>query len=279
MEYEAFLDRKLKVNPPSLSLPYDRINEKLFEFQSDIVKWALRRGRAAIFADCGMGKTPMQLTWADNIPGPVIIVTPLAVAKQTVAEAKKFGIKCAYAKTQEEITERITVTNYDRLDNFDLSEFTGVVLDSAMSRQGIADYLVTMRKPGDNPEPVVHTNENFPVSVWQHYADPVWMDIDPSDTLQYMSARDSADERHICPLQLTVIRRAIGLWTNQGDTVFSPYAGIGSEGFCAVEMNRQFIGAELKESYYRQAIKNMRWAENERQQTTLFPEPWMKIAE
>ncbi|MCF1193403.1 hypothetical protein LRR18_17570, partial [Mangrovimonas sp. AS39] len=86
--------------------------------------------------------------------------------------------------------------------------------DSCMSRQGIADYLVTMRKPGDNPERVTHTNETFPVEKWQRYASPVWMDIDPSNTLTYREARENDDERHVCPLQLEVIERALELWTN-----------------------------------------------------------------
>lgn len=129
--------------------------------------------------------------------------------------------------------------------------------DSCMSRQGIADYLVTLRKPGVNPEPVAHTGEQFPVEVWQRYASPVWMDIDPNDTLQYMSAREHDDERHICPLQLEVIRRGIELWTNPGDTVFSPFGGIGSEGYVALEMSRRFVGVELKESYYKQAVNNL----------------------
>lgn len=132
--------------------------------------------------------------------------------------------------------------------------------DSCMSRQGFPDYVVTFRKPGDNPERVEHTNETFPVSVWQRYASPVWMDIDPSDTLQYRAAREHDDERHICPLQLGVIKRCIELWTNENDIVFSPFAGIGSEGHCAVEMQRRFIGAELKESYFRQAVRNLRAA-------------------
>lgn len=136
--------------------------------------------------------------------------------------------------------------------------------DSAMSRQGIADYLVTMRKPGENPEPVSHTNESFPVSLWQRYASPVWMDIDPQDTLQYRSAREHADERHICPLQLDVIRRAVLLWSNPGDTVFSPFAGIGSEGYVALTEGRRFLGIELKRSYWMQAAKNLEAAKANR---------------
>lgn len=128
--------------------------------------------------------------------------------------------------------------------------------DSAMCRQGIPDYLITMRKPGDNPEKITHTNESFPVQVWQNYASPVWMDINPSDTLQRNSARDEKDEKHICPLQLDVIRRAINLWTNENDIVFTPFMGIGSEVYQALKMNRRGIGIELKESYYEQAVKN-----------------------
>lgn len=128
--------------------------------------------------------------------------------------------------------------------------------DSCMSRQGIPDYLVTMRKPGDNPEPVTHTNETFPVAVWQRYASPVWMDINPSDTLQASSAREEKDERHICPLQLGVIRRALNLWTNRNDIVLTPFLGIGSEAVVSIEMGRRAIGCELKTSYYNQAVAN-----------------------
>lgn len=139
--------------------------------------------------------------------------------------------------------------------------------DSCMSRQGIPDYLVTMRKPGDNPERVTHTNEDFPVQLWQQYASPVWSDINPSDTLQYRSAREHEDERHICPLQLTVIRRALKLWSNPGDTVLSPFGGIGSEGHVALQEGRKFIGVELKQSYFEQAARNLAAATA---QTSLF---------
>lgn len=130
--------------------------------------------------------------------------------------------------------------------------------DSAMCRQGIPDYLVVMRKPGDNPEPVTHTNESFPVEIWQKYASPIWTDINPSDTLQYRSARDNEDEKHICPLQLTVIRRALNLWTNPNDVVLTPFMGIGSEVVTALENGRRAVGVELKDSYYKQAEKNAR---------------------
>lgn len=131
--------------------------------------------------------------------------------------------------------------------------------DSCMSRQGIPDYLVTMRKPGDNPDPVTHSGvgDDLPVEMWQKYASPVWMDINPSDTLQYRSAREDDDERHICPLQLEVIRRALHLWSKTGDVVLSPFMGIGSEGHEALRAGRRFVGAELKASYYGQAVRNL----------------------
>ena len=142
--------------------------------------------------------------------------------------------------------------------------------DSSMSRQGIPDYLITMRKPGDNPEPIAHTAEEFPVQLWQKFASPVWMDIDPSDTLQYRSAREDADERHICPLQLEVIRRGLKLWSNPGDVVLSPFGGIASEGVVAIEEGRKFVGAELKQSYYEQAARNLAEAVKVDQSATLF---------
>ena len=128
--------------------------------------------------------------------------------------------------------------------------------DSAMSRQGIPDFIVTMRKPGDNPERVTHTDESFPCNVWQKYASPVWMDINQSDTLQRKSAREDKDEKHICPLQLEVIKRCIELWSNPNDIVLDPFAGIGSTPYVALRMGRRGLGIELKESYYEQAVKN-----------------------
>jgi DNA modification methylase len=148
--------------------------------------------------------------------------------------------------------------------------------DSALSRQGYPDKLITMRAPGDNPEPVDHERDDatdeshITLPLWQKYASPVWMDINPGDTLQYRSAREHDDERHICPLQLEVIRRAVTLWSNSGDVVLSPFAGIGSEGFVSLEQGRKFIGAELKRSYYEQAVRNLEAAETEPAQEGLF---------
>ena len=194
-----------------------------------------------------------------------------------------------------------------------------IVKDSCMSRQGIADYLVTMRKPGVNAEPVAgmfdryigmdgpkgigapcefcdgvgkvtsimpddygtvydcvcrrsNAATRFSIDVWQRYASPVWMDIDPSDTLQRESAREDDDERHICPLQLQVIERGMELWSNPGDTVYSPFMGIGSEGYVALRCGRRFIGSELKRSYWEQAVRNLKAAEKFAVQNTLFEE-------
>jgi hypothetical protein len=178
--------------------------------------------------------------------------------------------------------------------------------DSAMSGQGLADYIVVFRKPGENAEPIegmfnqwigaeprddkegwsdartahgidisreayerhaaltrADGREPWPfdtwvsVLVWQRYASPVWMDINQTRTLQYRGARDQADEQHISPLQLDVIERCIDLWSNPGDIVFTPFLGIGSEVYAAVEMGRRGVGIELKPSYFRQAVKNL----------------------
>lgn len=136
--------------------------------------------------------------------------------------------------------------------------------DSSMCRQGLPDYIVTFRKPGENPEPIPHTYESFPVDVWQRYASPVWMDIRQSNTLQRISARDEKDEKHICPLQLDVIERCINLWTNPNDIVLDPFAGIGSVPYQAVLMGRRGLGIELKDSYFQQAVKNLESACNEK---------------
>jgi hypothetical protein len=169
--------------------------------------------------------------------------------------------------------------------------------DSSMSRAGIPDYLVTMRKPGENTKPISHTHDTFPVEEWQRLASPVWASfsgvddqgflrsvpvqsgnddkcgISPGETLQHRSAREHNDERHICPLQLEVIRRAIKLWSAPGDLVLSPFMGIGSEGVVAIEQGRRFVGVELKESYFNQATANLASAEKGEGQTlSLFDE-------
>jgi len=158
-----------------------------------------------------------------------------------------------------------------------------VCKDASISGQGLADYILTFRKLGKNEEPISGMFEyyigegNAPepiesrlkrqnkddaekwysIEVWQRYASPVWMDINQSRTLQYRSARDEKDEQHISPLQLDVIERCIHLWSNPNDVVFTPFMGIGSEVYGAVEMGRFGMGIELKPSYFRQAVKNL----------------------
>lgn len=175
-----------------------------------------------------------------------------------------------------------------------------VVKDSAISRMAIPDFVMTLRKPGDNPAPVaglfdvyhgtdatdadVHAEavatwdasgnrtfeEHKSILIWQRYAEPIWLDIAQSDVLSRHQARDEADERHISPLQLPLIRRCMQMWTNPGERVFSPFAGIGSVGYVAVEMGRLFCGAELKPSYWKQAVANLQAAEQASLNGTLF---------
>lgn len=148
--------------------------------------------------------------------------------------------------------------------------------DSSMSRTGIPDYILVFRNAGDNLVPITHQDtdekkENYlPVNLWQKYAEPVWYDINYSDTLQYTSARDEKDEKHICPLQLETIRRCLHLWSNEGETVLSPFGGIGSEGHETLRLKRNFIGIELKPSYYNQMQRNLQRMIDDLNQTTLF---------
>jgi DNA modification methylase len=139
--------------------------------------------------------------------------------------------------------------------------------DSSCSRVGSADYLLVFRNGMESAKPVVKDRNKYPVSWWQEVASPVWMTVDQGRVLNKDGARDHKDEKHICPLQLDVIERAIELWSNPGDTVYSPFAGIGSEGYGALTLDRKFIGSELKESYFDQACQNLG---NANLQTDLF---------
>lgn len=127
--------------------------------------------------------------------------------------------------------------------------------DSSKSRGGMPDYLMTFIKPGDNAAPIAHTPEDFPLSQWQEWASPVWMTVNQTRTLNVALAKDQSDERHLCPLQLDVIERAVILWSNPGDVILSPFMGVGSEGVTALKFKRKFVGIELKESYFHEAIK------------------------
>lgn len=154
-----------------------------------------------------------------------------------------------------------------------------IITDSSRCSMGFPDYIITMRKPGENPEPVAHKRgferyigsnkepaekkqddpriNKYSHMVWQRYASPVWMDIRQTNTLNVQLAREKDDEKHICPLQLDTIARCIELWTNENDIVLDPFMGIGSSGYVSLKMNRKFVGIELKESYYKQSVQNL----------------------
>lgn len=139
--------------------------------------------------------------------------------------------------------------------------------DSSWSRPALADYILVFRKPGENEVPVLPdiTNDD-----WIQWARPIWYGIRESDTLHVAEARGDDDERHICPLQLGTIERCIRLWSNPGEVVLSPFAGIGSEGYEAIRLGRRYLGIELKAGYYEVAAKNLRAAEAKRKQGELF---------
>jgi len=139
--------------------------------------------------------------------------------------------------------------------------------DSSCSRVGAPDYLLVFKKDGVNPKPIVKDRSQFPVDWWQEVASPVWMTVDQGRVLNRDGARDNNDERHICPLQLDVIERAVTLWSNPNDLVYSPFAGIGSEGVGSLSLDRRFVGSELKESYFNQACQNLA---NAKAQLSLF---------
>jgi hypothetical protein len=154
-----------------------------------------------------------------------------------------------------------------------------LVKDSSRSRVGMPDYLLVFRRPGDNAEPIQHDMgevtarrlgreglrkpdaHSIPLEMWQEWASPVWMTVNQTRVLNVQAAKQAQDERHLCPLQLDVIERALHLWSAPGDVVLSPFMGIGSEGDCAIRLGRRFIGAELKQSYWQQACRNLDAAE------------------
>jgi DNA modification methylase len=164
--------------------------------------------------------------------------------------------------------------------------FKTLATDSSLMRMALADYLIYFRKPGDNPEPIQagisqKYNEGggwITEKEWIEWAAPVWYrqtkdypgGIRETDVLNVVQARETDDERHLCPLQLGVIERAIKLWSAPGDLVFSPFTGVGSEGYQALKLNRKFVGCELKESYWKSAIANLKRAEQERSTMSLF---------
>jgi DNA modification methylase len=153
--------------------------------------------------------------------------------------------------------------------------FVQMKKDSSWSRPALADYILIFRKPGENVVPVTHDTPESELTndQWIQWARPIWYGIRESDTLQVAEARDDKDERHICPLQLGTIERCIRLWSNPGERVLSPFAGIGSEGYEAVRLGRTFLGFELKPQYAAVAAKNLATAELNKSQGTLFEMP------
>jgi hypothetical protein len=213
--YAAFLEAKVGGHPDAgFRVDVDELPSFLFVWQAEIVQWALRKGRCAIFADTGLGKTGMQLAWAHAVAkrtqGRVLILAPLAVSAQTAREADRWG------------------------------------LPVAISRDGSEQD-------------------------WIEWAAPVWYRATPgypagireTDVLNVSHARDDRDERHLCPLQLGVIERAVRLYSNPGDVVLSPFGGIGSEGVGALRHGRRFVGIELKRSYFETACRNLQGAEGQ----------------
>jgi len=155
--------------------------------------------------------------------------------------------------------------------------------DSSRCRQGLPDYIITMRKPGENKDLISHDNGMvtyagsdevkkgvYSHEVWRKYASPVWFDVRQTNTLNKAGAREQKDERHVCPLQLDVIERCLVLWSKPNEIILSPFMGIGSEGYQSIKMNRKFVGIELKESYFDCAVKNLTKAENFEKQGELF---------
>ena len=185
--------------------------------------------------------------------------------------------KCGFIYHSEVCIWKNPVTEMQRTKSIGLLH-KQIKKDSCMCRMGIPDYVVFMRKPGENVERVTHTNETYPVDLWQNVASPIWeeyntptwWDINQSDTLNARMAKDDESERHICPLQLPVIERVIGLYSNEGEVVFTPFLGIGSEVYQAVKMKRKGIGIELKTSYFDCAVENIKNAEHDAETPTLF---------
>jgi len=185
--------------------------------------------------------------------------------------------KCGFIYHSEVCIWKNPVTEMQRTKSIGLLH-KQIKKDSCINRMGIPDYVVFMRKPGENLERVTHTNESYPVDLWQNVASPIWdelnsptwWDINQSDTLNARMAKDDESERHLCPLQLPVIERVIRLYSNEGDVVFTPFLGIGSEVYQAVKMKRRGVGIELKQSYFDCAVENVKNAELENAQLSLF---------
>ncbi len=299
MKYEDFIDQKTK-SVIACGFSPQTIGPHLFPFQAAIVEWACKRGRAAIFADTGLGKTAMQTEWARLVAretgGRVLILAPLCVAQQTVAEAHRFGIPITYCRDQKESDAQIIITNYEMMEHFTPADFAGVVLDESsilkshdsktraklIEMFGRVPYrLSCTATPSPNDHMELGNQAEFLGVMTAVEMLAMFFVHDGGDTGQWrlkghgktrfwewmaswsICIRNPADigfdgSSYILPgLQLDVVERAIELWSNPGDVVFSPFTGIGTEGHVSIQMGRKFVGAELKKSYYELACKNL----------------------
>ena len=172
-------------------------------------------------------------------------------------EAAGFQYHCRVTVWKDPVEEQRKTKNHGLL-------YKQLRKDSSFSRVGMPEYVLLFRRWADDDRevddvrPVGHTRETFPLDRWQKWASPVWMDVRHTDVLNVRAARDERDERHMCPLSLDLIQRCVRLWSNAGDVVLSPFGGVGSEGVGSLRAGRRFIGVELKPSYYRQAVKNLK---------------------
>jgi hypothetical protein len=224
MNYTDYVQHKLSTVPPTGIADGFSVPGSLFPHQSALTAWALRRGRCAIFADTGLGKSRMQLAWADAVhrhtKRPVLILAPLAVASQTVVEGQSLSLGIALCREAADVGPGINITNYDRLHKFNPDDFGAVVLDES--------------------------------SCIKHH---------DTKTLQTLLSAFRETPFKLCATATPAPNeRGVMLWTNPGDIVLSPFMGIGSEGYVSLEMGRKFIGAELKASYFHQAVANLRAA-------------------
>lgn len=229
----------------------------MFHYQRDVAEFLLACGRGAAFLDTGLGKSLVSLEWgrvvAEHTGKPVLMLAPLAVAPQHVREASKFDLEARIVRDQSEVQPGVNVTNYAKVDHFDPAAFGGIILDESSIIKNFTGAIT-------------HTKETFPVEEWQDYAAPVWnadfTSMPETDVLNVKMARSDKDEKHLCPMPLNITRRALRMWSNPGDVVFSPFMGIGSEGVVSLEQGRKFIGTELGEKYFGQAVRNLRETEH-----------------
>jgi len=321
MSYADFLALKVtSADKPGREVSTLDVHPMLHGWQKELVQWAVRTSRAAIWADTGLGKTVMQLEWARLSGDTALVVASLAVCEQTVREATKLGIRATYVRHGEQITgPGIWVTNYEMVPHFPADLLDAVVLDessilkqsngatrtmliehfrpvphrlacSATPAPNDPEELTTtcscFASPGDNAVQIKNdvTNDewiDWASPIWSDVHDgawltedgnicPVWWGIKETATLNTRVAKDSADERHICPLQLGFIERCVRLWSNPGELILTPFAGIGSELWESVRLGRRAVGIELKPSYWRTAVDNMQRLEADMAVPSLF---------